>query len=192
MGGRNASGVSLLLVCLCAVLASCAASPARPDAPPEVLSSPGAESDLAVHDRGRSLPAVVDSTLETRVWALGNRARREAGVDSLVLRLDLVDVARRHALDMASRDYFSHVSPEGEGPGARADRGGTSFVAYAENLARVRNSERPATLAIEAWMASPGHRKNLLDERDKGYRYTGIGVARASDGTVLIAQVFLR
>ena len=47
-------------------------------------------------------------------------------------------------------------------------------------------------LAIDGWLNSPGHRRNLLDERSAGYRYTGIGVARDVDGAVYIAQVYLR
>jgi uncharacterized protein YkwD len=93
---------------------------------------------------------------------------------------------------MANRGYFSHYTPEGLGPGDRARRGGVRYGAFAENLARVRNGRAPADLAIRAWLKSPGHRRNLLDEGRVGYRYTGVGVAVAPDGTVLLSQVFLR
>jgi uncharacterized protein YkwD len=134
----------------------------------------------------------VEPSLESRTLTAANGARRQAGLPALAVRKDLVAVARKHALDMAERGYFSHYTPEGESPGARARDAGVAYAAYAENLARVKRSDRPDLLAVDGWLKSPTHRRNLLDERGTGYRYTGIGVARAPDGTVHIAQVFLR
>jgi uncharacterized protein YkwD len=145
--------------------------------------------------RGAPLPAeqaYVDARLEAEVFVLANRVRSEHGRSRLTMRGDLIDIARRHALDMANRGYFSHYSPEGMGPGDRARSGGVRFGAFAENLARVRRSTEPCELAIEGWLDSPGHRRNLLDENAVGYRYTGVGVAIAPDGAVVLAQVFLR
>ncbi|MHC4472142.1 MAG: CAP domain-containing protein [Planctomycetota bacterium] len=193
MGGRKESFCCLSLLALGFCFAACASvGPLDGPPPPDVLSGSESAGVERVHDCSRSLTAVADATLESRVYVLANRIRETAGLEALDLRLDLMEAARRHALDMASRGYFAHVSPEGDGPGERADRQGTRFVAFAENLARVRNSNHPATLALREWLKSPGHRRNLLDESERGYRYTGVGAARASDGTVLIAQVFLR
>jgi len=143
--------------------------------------------DVLPDDRACLVPS-----LESRAYVRANRARAERGLPRLDMRLDLIELARMHALDMAERDYFSHDSPEGVGPGDRARREGVSFRVFAENLARVRYARDPAALAVKGWLASPGHRRNLLDERGHGYRYTGVGAARAPDGTVLISQVFLR
>ncbi len=167
--GLRRAGLGLLLVC-----SACAT--ARTGTP--VARAPGAPR--------------VESRLETRTFALANGARRQAGLPDLEMRLDLVDVARDHAADMARRGYFSHYTPEGAGPGDRAVRAGVEFEAYAENLARVRNAVTPGEAAVDGWLRSPGHRRNLLDERGTGYRYTGIGAVRSSDGSVHIAQVFLR
>ena len=137
--------------------------------------------------------ARVEPGVETRTFAAANGVRREAGLPELRMRSDLVDVARKHALDMARRGYMAHVSPEGKSPGDRAHEGGVAYAAFAENLARVRHSDDPGDLAVAGWLTSPTHRRNLLaDERGTGYVYTGIGVARAPDGTVSIAQVFLK
>ncbi|KHL15825.1 uncharacterized protein YkwD [Mumia flava] len=40
---------------------------------------------------------------------------------------------------------------------------------------------------VRAWMASPGHRANILQRR---YRRIGVGMARDASGTVWVAQVF--
>lgn len=130
--------------------------------------------------------------IESRAFIQANIVRERCGLERLEIRLDLMDVARVHAVDMARRGYFAHYSPEGMGPGERARSHGIPFFAYAENLARVRYSEDPAGLAVIGWIESPGHRRNLLDEGRVGYRYTGIGVAQGEDGAVYLAQVFLR
>jgi len=41
--------------------------------------------------------------------------------------------------------------------------------------------------AVAAWAASPGHATNM---RASSMRYIGVGVARASNGEVYVAQVF--
>jgi uncharacterized protein YkwD len=128
--------------------------------------------------------------LEARVLTLANRIREIRGAPVLTPRYDLREVARGHARDMADRAYFSHTSPEGNGPGERARH--LRFVALGENLARVRNAEDPAFLAVRGWLGSPSHRRVLLDERGVNYEYTGIGAAVAPDGTVYVAQVFLK
>jgi len=145
---------------------------ARP-APPEVRAESRIREDL-----------------EARVFILANRIRERRGASVLTVRADLSEVARGHAKDMADRAYFSHTSPEGNGPGERTRH--ISFRALGENLARVRNATDPARLAISGWIGSPAHRRVLLDERGVNYVYTGVGAAVAPDGTVYIAQVFLR
>jgi uncharacterized protein YkwD len=133
-----------------------------------------------------------DNRLELRTFLLANRARRESGLPALELRYDLVRLARKHAEDMARRDYFSHYNPDGEGPGDRARGNRVEFTAFAENLARIKYANDPARLAVEGWLESPGHRRNLLDETAAEYRYTGVGAACREDGTILLAQVFLK
>lgn len=195
LGGLVAAGVTLLLIsCSAARPPETRVFPASYAAP-----GPGARNAGSVLTRAaaaqagsRGQPAYVDGDLERHAYVLANRARREEGLEHLEIRLDLIDLARKHALDMARRDYFAHHSPEGIGPGDRATLSGVKFRVFAENLARIRNASTPAKLAVDGWLGSPGHRRNLLDEGAAGYRYTGVGAARAADGTVLISQVFLR
>ncbi len=51
--------------------------------------------------------------------ALVNVERANAGCRQLKLDEKLRAAARAHAADMAARNYYDHVSPEGEGPGER-------------------------------------------------------------------------
>ena len=48
-------------------------------------------------------------------------------------------------------------------------------------------AERIARTTVEGWMASPGHRQNILTGR---YEKTGVGVAIAANAQILITQMF--
>ncbi len=110
---------------------------------------------------------------------LANRDRRQHRVRPLDPDVRLTIAAQRHANDMLQRNYLSHNSPEGMTPSQRFMAVG-GVGGAAENilvwqdpaLTRVESS----TLALfqQQWMASPGHRRNLLDSR---YDRFGYGIA---------------
>ena len=115
-----------------------------------------------------------------------NRQRRRHGRRPFVLDRRLSRVAQAHAIDMARRRYFSHVTPEGLGPGARLRKAGIGWMACAENISGYTSP----TSAVAAWMRSPGHRGNLLNAT---YRRIGLGAARrtgASGSSTYFVQVF--
>jgi uncharacterized protein YkwD len=91
---------------------------------------------------------------------------------------DLAAVARAHAADMAARGYFSHTSPEGVGSGARAAKAGIPACGIGENIAtgQVTSAE-----VFAGWMASGGHRRNMLNPRMASY-----GLGRAGDTWVML------
>ncbi len=80
---------------------------------------------------------------------------------------------------MAARRYFSHTSPSGTTMGARIarsgyTRGGRGYV-IGENIAWGTGTVSTPASIVRSWMASPGHRANILSRR---YREIGIGVVR--------------
>ncbi|MFD3686960.1 CAP domain-containing protein [Nocardiopsis sp. NPDC058631] len=94
-----------------------------------------------------------------QVVSLVNSERASAGCDPLKVDSQLTAAAQEHSEDMDRRDYMSHESPEGEGPGERANRHG--YDAWgAENVAKGQTS---AAQVMDAWMNSPGHRNNILN-----------------------------
>jgi uncharacterized protein YkwD len=94
-----------------------------------------------------------------RVVQLVNTARASEGCGSLRVDDRLTAAAQEHSEDMHARDYMSHESPEGEGPGERAARHG--YDAWgAENVAK---GQENAQQVMDAWMNSPGHRANILN-----------------------------
>ena len=95
--------------------------------------------------------------------------------------------ARSHSADMAARRYLSHENPEGENPMDRIQRAGArGFNLAAENVGMTSRVD-PNREILEGWLASPVHRKNLLGP---AFNATGIGIARAADGTLYYTQLY--
>ncbi len=102
---------------------------------------------------------------------LTNEARTEEARVPLQENDMLNLAAARKAQDMAARGYFSHVGPEGELPWEWVSEVGYEYRYAGENLAvRFEESED----VVEAWMASPTHRQNILKPV-----YTDIGIGKA-------------
>jgi uncharacterized protein YkwD len=99
-----------------------------------------------------------------------NDVRRRAGLPPLAPNPLLDRVSQKHAEDMLARSYSGHQSPEGLDPSARALADGYRS-GIGENIVEQRFSTEEA---LEAWLGSPGHRRNILDP---GCREVGLGVA---------------
>ncbi len=72
--------------------------------------------------------------------------------------------------DMFTKQYFEHVSPSGVGVSDLGDKVSYEYIIIGENLAL--GNFKDAESLLSAWMASPGHRANILNDK-----YTEIGVA---------------
>jgi uncharacterized protein YkwD len=107
-----------------------------------------------------------------------NRERARHGLHRLELNKRLSKAARRHARDMARRNYFSHDTLGGGSFVDRIRRVGYLRGAFrwvvGENLAwGSRGFSRPRVI-MRMWMKSPGHRANILNG---SFREIGIGLA---------------
>jgi len=154
------------------------------------------------------------SALEQRIHESINAERVRNRLPGLELDQDLSRIARAHSLDMATRDFFDHVNPEGKTPSDRGDAGGFSCrkglpdgsyaIGLAENLFQNNlydrimfvdgqasyawNSlEHIAATTVQGWMKSRGHRTNILN---RSHDRSGIGIALTPDDKVLITQLF--
>jgi uncharacterized protein YkwD len=111
---------------------------------------------------------------------LVNRERQRHGEAALHWNERLVASAQAHTESMAFGGYFAHVGPRGETPLTRMRRTGyissSGRVGYevGENIAWGSLWLGTPRAIVAAWMASPGHRANILDRR---FRETGIGVS---------------
>lgn len=98
----------------------------------------------------------------SNIVQLTNAERVKNGLNVLSENVKLDDVAMNYALEMNKFQFQSHVSPTGLGPLERVRNGGVVFSGVGENLAWGPATDRDA---IDAWMQSAGHRRNILDPR---------------------------
>lgn len=159
------------LCCVAAVAASFAAT--------------GNAAAFVTRDGGSGIVAAAGSadavrTSETAVVGKVNRIRTSYGLRPLRVDAPLRRSARKHSLDMGLRDYLSHVT---RGAGTRfvdrirreEGRGRSRF--YGETIGYVGELQDAADRIVSAWMASPPHRRILLDGR---FRRIGVGAWRGT------------
>jgi uncharacterized protein YkwD len=130
--------------------------------------------DANLTPTSQNLDRVREATL-----CLVNRERTGQGQSPLRADAALACAAQAHSESMASGDYFDHVGPSGDTPVSRVRRCGyvpSSLVGYeiGENIGWGTLWLATPRAIVAAWMASPGHRANILDGH---YRDTAIGVA---------------
>ena len=112
------------------------------------------------------------------IVCLVNAERTSRGLKPLRRDSDLAQAARRHAADMARRNYFAHVTPGGEDLGDRLrDAGygdpGDGWRA-GENLGWGTGNRATPNSLVDEWLASPAHKRNMLEN---SFRELGVGVA---------------
>ncbi|MGE6752601.1 CAP domain-containing protein [Rossellomorea sp. NPDC071047] len=108
---------------------------------------------------------------EFQLFDLTNATRVEKGLNALSWDDQVRDTARKHSLDMAEQNYFSHTNLEGESPFDRMEEDQVAFRTAGENLAYGQLS---SIFAHEGLMNSKGHRENILQSH---YEHLGVGVA---------------
>lgn len=121
------------------------------------------------------------------VLRLTNQKRQEAGLPPLKLDPVLNQAAKNKGEDMLAKDYWAHVSPDGVEPWKFFLDSGYKYRYAGENLARDFSN---ASSAVDAWMASPSHRENMLSSK---YEDIGIAVVEgdlAGVDTTIIVQFF--
>jgi uncharacterized protein YkwD len=107
-----------------------------------------------------------------------NAARTARDLPALRLSPALIRPARAHSAALAREGRLEHEGPGGAPFWQRlVEAGYPANRAMAENLALVPGcGTATAVEAVRLWLASPGHRANLLSRR---YRWVGPGVAVA-------------
>jgi uncharacterized protein YkwD len=118
---------------------------------------------------------------EATLWQLLNGARTNNGMAPVQQHGTLVSLARWRSSDMLNRDYFSHTIA---GCGCLVytyyDQNGLRYDWAGENIgwnSGLDDSYSPVRVH-EKFMASPGHRANVLDAR---FTHGGVGAAAADN-----------
>lgn len=93
----------------------------------------------------------------------------------LTLNDQLTQAAQAKAADMAKRNYWAHVTPDGQQPWVFVQQAGYRYKAVGENLAYGFSS---SSAAVNGWMNSAEHRANILNG---AYSDVAFGIANAPD-----------
>lgn len=127
---------------------------------------------------------IVLSDEEQKTLDLINQYRRENGLKELIPFSNLQEVAKLKAIDLVNNQYFSHNSPILGTPFEMLKNNGIDYITAGENLAGNITPEN----AVKAWINSPTHRDNLLDD---SFEYTGICVIDSSIYGKVFVQLFI-
>jgi uncharacterized protein YkwD len=108
-----------------------------------------------------------------------NAARRKQHLRLLKVDERLCAIARSHAVDMLTRNFFGHTNPDGLDPFARMRQANYRFGYAGENVAVDESLDSVA----RDFFNSPEHRENMLEPH---YARVGIGTVPTGDGQIVV------
>jgi hypothetical protein len=154
-----------------------------------VFSIPSGRLQAAVKNPTGDVLAYATSMSVEGLLSSTNSQRSANGVASFSLNSKLIAAAQAKANDMASRNYWSHNTPEGNPPWIFVSAQGYSYIKAGENLATGFADEQST---VNGWMNSPSHRANMLDPvfSEVGFGYANNPNYTAAGGgpmTIMVA-----
>lgn len=138
---------------------------------PVVLNNAEVAVGVAVPDLplSRLEPGGLDAPADVALFKLINEQRAANGVPVLRLWPELVGVARDYATELDTAHVLVHATAASGNLTTRLTTRGLRFTQAAENLADAGSPRQ----ALAAFLASPGHKRNLLDPT---WTHAGVGV----------------
>jgi hypothetical protein len=146
--------------------------------------------NLGIRAGHKVAPGVLGYATDINVQQLlvdTNAKRAEAGLSPVTLNSSLSVAAANKAADMFTKNYWAHNSPTGTTPWDFITGAGYHYTVAGENLAKNFSDSQGV---VDAWMASPSHRENLLKAV---YRDVGFAVVNGTlngEETTLVVQMF--
>lgn len=139
-------------------------------------SSAATVSQTCPYENSTPLSAGEDRA-RAAMYCLINARRKEAGRGKMTVNRKLSNAANGFAAQMVSEQFFSHVDPSGVGLVERIGRSdylsGYEVWALGENIGWGSGTLGSPKAMMDAFMASPAHRRNILSRR---LRNVGVGV----------------
>ena len=198
-GISRRKGVQLIMLCVLGMLSGCAKYETRgqtafPNNPsPESTPSPqqtrkpvenisGSENTQFQHPQ----------KIENELHRFTNKARTTRQRAPLQWSDPLSKIARHHSYDMAIRDYYGHINPDGQHPQDRIEEYHLPFDPIGENLAKsgtstIDNYPELSNRIFSMWKTSDSHWKNILR---RTFTHEGIGVYFPEQGGIRVTQIF--
>jgi uncharacterized protein YkwD len=109
--------------------------------------------------------------------ALISAQREAAGLGPVTPTRPLAEAARVQAAHQASIETMTHAGPKN---GSLGDRLGTVGAPKCKSFENVAEGWRTPQQVVEAWMASPKHRTNILRSRGE---HAAVAYADSASGT---------
>lgn len=129
---------------------------------------------------GRSSNISVSELIENT-----NKQREKAGLNNLAINPKLNEAALLKAQDMFENNYWAHNSPTGVTPWKWLSDVSYTYDVAGENLAK---NFPTAVATVDAWMASPSHKANILDARYQEVGFAVVdGVIDGKTNTIVVA-----
>ncbi|CAN5196189.1 hypothetical protein BH09PAT1_BH09PAT1_8170 [soil metagenome] len=137
------------------------------------------------HDR--SVLGISYSVTPEDLLIITNQKRQENGLAPLSMDSSLTQAAARKADDMFAKNYWAHIAPDGTTPWYFIKSSGYEYIYAGENLARGYTTSSDV---VDAWMASPSHRENMLSPNYKDIGFAIKDGTLTGDDTVLVVEEF--
>lgn len=137
-----------------------------------------------------TFPDVLGYATDIRVEQLlagTNQKRTESGFSPLTLNEKLSAAAASKAVDMFANNYWAHNAPSGKTPWEFIAASGYRYTVAGENLAKNFST---STNVVDAWMASPSHRDNILESNYQEVGFAVVNGILAGEETTLVVQMF--
>ena len=133
-----------------------------------------------------SVLAYATSMSRTDLLNATNSFRAQNGLPPLSMNIQLNSSAQSKAQHMVDNDYWAHTAPDGTTPWYFFDAAGYNYSRAGENLAYGFATSQDA---VNGWIASPGHRANMLgDYQDVGFGFVDGANYQGGQNTVVVAH----
>lgn len=144
-------------------------------------------STLSIKHLSKGVLGVSYTISNSELLTYVNQARADNGLSPLVMNEVLSSAALNKGKDMFSKNYWAHFAPDGTSPWYFIKNSGYEYSYAGENLAKGFTNSKDV---VDAWMASPTHRENILSAN---YRDMGFAIIEGNlqgEDTVLVVQMF--
>ncbi|OWY64987.1 secretion protein [cyanobacterium TDX16] len=176
----------LFKIALCSVIFTAGTTIAANAKIPTSHRESAKKNILAKPNPNTTIVAQADtSSIERAIFNRINQYRQGRGLAALTWDNSISNQARIHSQNMASGAVpFSH---NGFQQRVQEISKVIPYAGAAENVAYNQGYADPAANAVQGWLNSSGHQRNIVGS----YNLTGVGVARNSQGKYYFTQIFI-
>lgn len=140
-----------------------------------------------MHSNHPEVLGVSYSISDSELLNLVNYERAQRGLSGLSLNGQLSQAAAGKSQHMFTNNYWAHFAPDGTSPWDFIKGSGYNYIYAGENLAKGFTNSPDV---VNAWMASPSHRENLLSPQFKDVGFSISSGNLQGEETVLVVQMF--